>query len=190
MPADVVREAVARMPPHVQRYVVEQMRADLAGGRMSERNAEKLEQLYRANPKATQRRFTGEALLNQDVKRLRPKQAQEFWTTKRVMKENAAPPPTAPTVVPSKRKVLDETFAAVGPTKGAKAFWEALKEASPEQRRSVEARAAAREFGADTVPPSYISWKEASDYYQAQGGQPPRCGGFRSGGVATAGIGP
>ena len=35
-----------------------------------------------------------------------------------------------------------------------------------------EARAAAREFGADTVPPSYISWKEASDYYQAQGGQP------------------
>jgi len=172
MPADVVREAVARMPPHVQRYVVEKMRADLAGGRMSERNAEQLEQLYRANPKATQRRFTGEALLNQDVKRLRPKQAQEFWTTKRVMKENAAPPPTAPTVVPSKRKVLDETFAAVGPTKGAKAFWEALKEASPEQRRSVEARAAAREFGADTVPPSYISWKEASDYYQAQGGQP------------------
>ncbi len=35
VPADVVREAVVRMPPHVQQYVVEQMRADLAGGRMS-----------------------------------------------------------------------------------------------------------------------------------------------------------
>ena len=40
MPADVVREAVTRMPTHVQRYVLEQMRSDLAGGRMSVQNTQ------------------------------------------------------------------------------------------------------------------------------------------------------
>ena len=40
MPADVVREAVTRMPTHVQRYVLEQMRSDLVGGRMSVQNTQ------------------------------------------------------------------------------------------------------------------------------------------------------
>ena len=40
MSADVAREAVTRMPTHVQRYVLEQMRSDLAGGRMSVQNTQ------------------------------------------------------------------------------------------------------------------------------------------------------
>eukprot|EP01046_Picozoa_sp_COSAG06_P070502 COSAG06_NODE_19747_length_824_cov_0.838621_1_plen_70_part_10 len=46
------------------------------------RTQEALQRLY--DPKLTQSRFTGLSLLDPSVKRLRPKQAMDYWATKRI----------------------------------------------------------------------------------------------------------
>ena len=52
------------------------------GGRLSVQNAQALDRLY--DPKQAQSQFTGEALLDSQTKRLRPKQAMDYWATKKV----------------------------------------------------------------------------------------------------------
>ena len=52
------------------------------GGRLSAQNARVMDRLY--NPKQSQSQFTGQALLDTGTKRLRPKQAMDFWSTKKV----------------------------------------------------------------------------------------------------------
>ena len=52
------------------------------GGRLSVQNTQALDRLY--DPKQAQSQFTGEALLDSQTKRLRPKQAMDYWATKKV----------------------------------------------------------------------------------------------------------
>ena len=44
------------------------------------------------DPKLTQARFTGLSLLDPSVKRLRPKQAMDYWATKRIEQKIREPP--------------------------------------------------------------------------------------------------
>lgn len=52
---------------------------------------------------------------------------------------------------------------------GIQKFWQALKQLSGRQRQSVDRRNAARDSGA-AIPESWISFKQANDYYKSQGG--------------------
>ena len=124
---------------------------EMCGGFLQAQNAAVLQRLY--DPKLTQSRFTGEALLAPDATRLRPKEAMQFWTAKKTEPKEV----TAPEVTGDKTAALQAAFdAAIGP----RAFWKQLEQSSERQRQSL---------ARDRKQP-WITWKEATAWYTSNGG--------------------
>ena len=130
---------------------------ELRGGLMLDQNAAALQRLY--NPKLSQSRFTGEALLAPDTKRLRPKEAMQFWTTKQSKPQTTV----APALTNDKTAALK---AAFDPSLGARAFWGRLEQSSARQRTAL---------AKDRKQP-WITWKQATAWYSANGGLPKTAG--------------
>ena len=103
LPPQVLAASVARMPPHVQQYVLSRMTGELRGGSSSQERA------------------------------------------------------------------METALERIGVDAGVSAFWQELKRSSAKQRESVDARTDARKQGR-AAPDSWISWKQASEYYRARGG--------------------
>ena len=80
---------------------------ELCGGFLQAQNAAVLQRLY--DPKLTQSRFTGKALLAPDATRLRPKEAMQFWTAKKTEPKEV----TAPEVTGDKTAALQEDTATL-----------------------------------------------------------------------------
>lgn len=69
----------------------------------------------------------------------------------------------------SQDRAMETALERIGLDAGVSAFWQELKRSSAKQRESVDARTEARKQG-QAVPDSWISWKQASEYYRSRGG--------------------
>ena len=103
--------------------------------------------------KMSQARFTGLALLDASQKRLRPKQAMDYWAVARKQTDekavaravDAAPPPSAVET----NTMLREAMQKVGAGAGPRAFWKELRSIYPQHD---------------------IEWQQASAFYTKEGG--------------------
>ena len=155
------------------------------GGRLSVQNTQALDRLY--DPKQAQSQFTGEALLDSQTKRLRPKQAMDYWATKKVEQKLKQPeidvvvadPVPQAADAQSKPQALEGALALIRERElvGTKNFWRMLEESNAKQRKSLEeARRSNREHqaaisaGDKRSKKPWISWKEAAGYYMERGG--------------------
>ena len=94
-----------------------------------------LQRLY--DPKLTQARFTGLSLLDPSAKRLRPKQAMDYWSMKQVEQKIREPevevveidPEPQPASAQSKEEALEGALALIRERGlvGAKNFWRLLE---------------------------------------------------------------
>ena len=144
-----------------------------------------MQRLY--DPKLSQARFTGLSLLDPAAKRLRPQQAMDYWSLKKIEQKiqepqievvqiDAEPQPVS---TQSKEQALEGALALIRERKlvGSKNFWRLLEESNAKQRESLEsARRYNRENQAEISAKTkksqqpWIGWKDASEYYMRHGG--------------------
>ena len=158
-----------------------------SGGRLSVQNNRALGRLY--DPKQSQSQFTGRALLDTETKRLRPQQAMDFWSSKKVEQKLRQPeiqgvevsPQSQPAASVSKPAALEGALAAMQQRElvGMQSFWSVLEETNTKQRASlVESRKYSRQHAeairakTKATKQPWISWKDASEYYASVGGKP------------------
>ena len=161
----------------------EEQMGGLAAPPLQSRQA--MQRLY--DPKLTQARFTGLSLLDPSAKRLRPKQAMDYWSLKRIeskLKEpevevvqiDARPQPAS---TETKTQALEGALALIREQQlvGSKNFWRLLEESNAKQRKSLqEARVWNRENQEAITAKEkrskkpWIQWRDAADYYLQHGG--------------------
>ena len=141
-----------------------------------------LQRLY--DPKLSQARFTGLSLLDPAQKRLRPKQAMDYWSLKQIEQKIKEPeievvqidPEPQPASTQSKEQALEGALALIRERKlvGMQNFWRLLEESNAKQRQSlVESRrynqqhSEAIKAKTKATKQPWISWKDAQEYYMA-----------------------